>query len=45
MEEAYCERFTAEQLHHPIPKPNTFVSLTEEIEVSYWEQPMKIIFL
>lgn len=44
MEETYCERFMVEQLYHTIPKPNTFVSLMEEIGIRYWEQPMKIIF-
>lgn len=32
----------AEQSDHPISKPNMFVSLMEEIEMRYLEQPIKI---
>lgn len=40
--EKCCEKFMAEQSDYPISKPNTFVSLMEETEIRYLEQPIKI---
>lgn len=40
--EKYREKFMAQQTDHPISKPSMFVSLMEEIEIRYLEQPIKI---
>lgn len=42
-EEKYCEKFMAEQSDHPISKTNMFFLLTEEVEMRYLEEPIKII--
>lgn len=40
--EKCCEKFMADQSDHPISKPKMFVSLMEEIEMRYLQQPIKI---